>query len=486
MKTIIITTLLLMLTYSHAIERGRDYMRDKICQEFNHLGKDKFRSLAIIMNSRKYTNSTFEEVKSIAVEIVALAEKCCVEGADPECYTTESLALSAKSCDPNNPFPKHPGTAACCREEGLERKLCLAALKHPPKEFHTYVEPSNEELCGAFRKDPQDFADRFLYEFSIDHSHTPLPLLIASTTTYLSIVGTCCTHAQPTVCFLKEKLERKSLMMLTDLSNKACSRYSVFGKEKTKLSYFITYTQKSPNASVEDILTLAEDASEVLAKCCDSLEEDCVQKEVSNHTAKTCNKLSTQDKRINDCCLDNSGSLQKYVCIYSLPWDKNTDSSNVARPTPECLCNVDCRQREIYNYIHRFAQTFTYAPEALLVALYDDSLTVANSCCGTEDPAACFAGKKPPTKLFDLLSKGNEMCGAYTTHNFLDFKKRLREHYHKALPSASEDTISGLVEQRSTFASTCCHLNAPPSYCGLKVQSEVAYTCTGDDCLAQN
>ncbi|XP_061439409.1 vitamin D-binding protein [Rhineura floridana] len=490
MKAAVVSILLFVLTCSHAMERGRDYMRDKICQEFSVLGKEKFRSIAIVLNSRKYCNATFEEVNSIVQEIVALAEKCCAEGADPECYTTESSALSAKSCDPNSPFPKHPGTAACCTEEGLPRKLCLAALKHPPKESFTYLEPSNEEICEAFRKDPKDFKDRFLYSFSSDYSHAPLPLLLTSTTTYLSIVGTCCTHAQPTVCFLKERLERKSLRTLTDLSNKACSRYALFGKEKTRLSYLIAFTQKSVNASFEDASSLAEGASEVLSKCCDSLEEDCIQKEVSKHTAQICEKLSAKDERIDKCCNGScrkgNGNLPKYLCIYSLPWDKPVDRPEHQGPSQECLCNLDCRQRELNRYIHYFAQIFPRTPEALLVALYEKNLNVVNTCCRAENRTACFKEQKFPAKTFGLISKGNYMCSVYTDYTFLEFKKRLREHYHKMLPSASEDTINGLVEQRATFASTCCHLNAPPSYCGLKVQSEVTYTCTEEDCLTQS
>ncbi|KAH0615762.1 hypothetical protein JD844_026228, partial [Phrynosoma platyrhinos] len=240
----------------------------------------------------------------------------------------------------------HAETAVCCTEEGLSRKLCLAALKHPPKEFFTYVEPSNDEICEAFKKDPTEFADRFLYEYSSDHSHTPLPLLLTSTTTYLSIVGTCCAHAQPAVCLMKERLERKSLRTLTHLSNKACSRYALFGKDKTKLSYFITFTQRSPNASFEDILSLAEESAEVLSKCCDSLEGDCIQKGVLTHTAKICEKLAAMDKRVENCCSEVNG-LKKYLCIYSLPWAKPVDLPDHVPSSEEVLCG-EGQERALY------------------------------------------------------------------------------------------------------------------------------------------
>ncbi|XP_008110383.1 vitamin D-binding protein [Anolis carolinensis] len=483
MKVVIISIFLLVLTCSHALERGRDYFKEKICQEFNSLGKDKFRSITIVLNSRKYCSATFEEISSIVNEIVALAEKCCVEGADPECYNTESTTLSAKSCDPNSPFPKHPGTAACCTEEGLARKLCLAALKHPPKEFFTYMEPSSDEICEAFKKDPQDIEDRFLYEYSSDNSHTPLPLLLASTTTYLSIVGKCCTDANPVACFLKERLERTSLRALTQLSNKACSRYAVFGKDKTKLSYFITFTQRSPTASFDDVLSLAEDSAEVLSKCCDSMEEHCIQKEVLAHTAKICEKLPDSDDRIKQCCT-SATDLRKYLCIYSLPWAKPVDLPDFVQATEEVLCG-EGQERAFYEYIHYTARKFPRAPEAIHTALYDAGQKFVNACCSDPDFNACFNQKRLESseETLEILSKGNQLCDDYTDHIFLEFKKRLRDTYVKKFPNATEAVLSALVQQRGRFASTCCFLNAPPSYCGMKVKTAVVETCTPDICV---
>lgn len=72
----------------------------------------------------------------------------------------QSTALSVKSCSADSPFPAHPGTTECCAHEGLERKLCLAALRHPPQPLPQYLQPSDEELCQAFRQDPREFADR--------------------------------------------------------------------------------------------------------------------------------------------------------------------------------------------------------------------------------------------------------------------------------------------------------------------------------------
>lgn len=459
-------------------------MRDKICQEFNNAGKDDFRLTAIVHNSRKYSGATFEEIISIVNEIVTLAEKCCPEGADPECYNTEALALSDKSCDENNPFPKHPETAACCTEQGLARKLCLAALKHPPKEFPTYVELSNPELCETYQRDPQDFTERFLYEYTRDFSHAPIPVIMASVKNFLQSLKACCPSPDPTTCIRTAKVTRKGLSTITFLSNKACSRYAILGKEKTKLSYLITYTQRSPAASFEDVSFLAEDATEVLAKCCDSFSPNCIQTEGANHTDEICNRLSAKDKRIADCCT-NPSRLTKYNCIYSLPWAESPQLPDLENPCFKALCG-EGRDEEFKRLFYKGAQKYTRVPEVLLFAVYNNGLQFLDVCCNAEDATACFAAKRPQMRaaVLELLTKGNELCSDYTDHTFLEFKKRLRENFVKTLPNASEDVISGLVEQRAGFASNCCLLNAPPSYCGLNMKTGIGHTCAQDEhCL---
>uniref|UniRef100_A0A8C8RRS4 Vitamin D-binding protein n=1 Tax=Pelusios castaneus TaxID=367368 RepID=A0A8C8RRS4_9SAUR len=525
---VLIVLLLAVVSLCHALQRGRDYMQDKVCQDFISMGKDNFRSGVIIMNSKKFSSATFEEISHLVKEVVSLAEKCCAPGTDPNCYEDGSSALSAKSCDENSPFPEHAGIATCCTHQGLERKLCLAALHQPAKEIPTYVEPSNEELCEAFKKDPRDFADRFTHEYSSNYGQAPLPVLAGSIKSYLSMVGTCCTSPSPTVCFLKEKLERKTLSILTAMSNRVCSRYAVYGKEKSKFrplplhpslqassifgplpapssrmvslgTWFLVprvcqnsefyscglvlqpqtsnralvmLAQKIPSASFEDIFPLAEDSAEVFSKCCDSMAEDCMQKELSELTTKICTKLSSKDERFADCCRGNN-LMENYLCMYSLQPAKSTQLPEIQKPTDEQLCSDDgSHQKE--RYVFEIARRNTNIPEVFLSKLYDVFHNVIDKCCSAADSIACLTSKRPQLRaeIFRFLAKANELCGEYTTLTFLEFKQRLKESFSKTLPDATPDFLTQLVEQRADFASTCCIMNAPPTYCSLKAQSK--------------
>ncbi|KAM6269860.1 vitamin D-binding protein [Porphyrio hochstetteri] len=476
-------TLLLLFAAVHAEHRGKAYVRDKVCQEFKTLGKENFRTLTIIANSRKFSNATFEEISHLVHEIVSLAETCCAEGTDPSCYDDGSSALSAKSCGEDSPFPAHPGTASCCTQEGLEQKLCLAALRHPPQQLPRYLEPSNEELCQAFKKDPKDFADRFLHEYASSYSQAPLPVLMGSTRTFLSMVSTCCISPTPTTCFLKEKLERKSLSLLTLMSNRVCSRFTAYGKDKVTFSYLTSLAQKMPSASFEDLFPLAEDAAEVFSQCCDSVDEDCMQKKLSEHTAKACGALSARDKRFAECC-EGKNLLQNYFCISALPPAPSPKLPAVQEPANKQLCGEE-GARHAMRYLFEQARRHTSVPDTFLGKLYDASKTVRGECCSAKDPSTCLDSKRQQMRqeLPHFLEKAGQLCGLYTELNFLDFKKRLRESLMRAMPDASPELLGQLVGQRADFASTCCGPNSPPLYCTSQVISELGEACDSGSCL---
>uniref|UniRef100_A0A8C4W0C1 Vitamin D-binding protein n=1 Tax=Gopherus evgoodei TaxID=1825980 RepID=A0A8C4W0C1_9SAUR len=448
----------LSLSSSHFGKKSRDYVRDKVCQEFNSLGKDNFRSLVIIMNSKKFSNATFEEISHLVKEVVSLAETCCVKGADPNCYEIGSSALSAKSCDENAPYPDHPGIAACCTQQGLERKLCLAALHQPPKEFPSYVEPSNEELCEAFKKDPQDFADRFTHEYSSNYGQAPLPVLVGSIKSYLSMVGTCCISPSPTVCFLKEV--SVSLLHLLPANFYSKTSLKLFLKSCLFYRVLTMFAQKIPSASFEDISPLAEDSAEVFSKCCGSMAEDCMQKELSELTTKICTKLSSKDEKISDCC-KGKNLLENYLCMYSLQPAKSPQLPEIQKPTDEQLCTV-VGSLPVDQYI---ARRRTNIPEVFLSKVYDATHNLVNRCCTIADSIGCLRGE-----IFKFLTKADELCGEYNDLTFLEFKQKLKESFSKTMPDATPAFLTELVERRADFASTCCIMNAPPVYCGLKVK----------------
>ncbi|XP_058660014.1 vitamin D-binding protein [Ammospiza nelsoni] len=473
--------LLPLLAAAQALHRGKAYVREKVCQEYKILGKENFRTLTIIDTSRKYSNGTFQEIGHLVREIVSLAETCCADGADPSCYDAGSTALSEKSCAADSPFPAHPGAARCCGQQGLERKLCLAALRHPPQPLPRFLQPSDSELCHAFRLEPREFADRFLYEYASSYSQAPLPVLLASTTTFLSMVSTCCISPTPTACFLKEKRERKTLSLLTLTSNRICSRFSAYGKDKATLSSLTSLAQKIPTASFEELLPLAEDAAEVACQCCDSMAEDCMQKKLLEHTARVCSALSVRDERFAACC-QGKNLMENHFCILAMPPAPATRLPELPEPTNKELCAKEGALHAT-RFLFEVARRHPSLPEAVLAKLYDTSGKLRGECCSSKDPSACWDSKRQriAAELFPFLTKADQLCGQFHKLPFLEFKKRLRDSLAQSEPSSAP--LEQLLEQRASFASSCCLPDAPLLLCASKVTSELGELCQGDSCL---
>ncbi|XP_052591298.1 vitamin D-binding protein [Peromyscus californicus insignis] len=470
MKRVLV--LLLAVALGHALERGRDYEKDKVCNELAVLGKDDFRSLSLILYSRKFPSGTFEQVSQLVKEVVALTEECCAEGADPNCYDTRTSELSIKSCESDAPFPIHPGTPECCTKEGLERKLCMAALSHQPQEFPTYVEPTNDEICEAFRKDPKGFADQFLYEYSSNYGQAPLPLLVGYTKSYLSMVGSCCTSPSPTVCFLKERLQIKQSSLLTTLSNRLCSQYAAYGKEKSRLSHLIKLAQKVPTASLGDVMPLAEELTQVLSRCCESTSEDCMARELLEHTSNICGSPFIKNSRFEECCQEKT-PMDTFMCTYFMPAADPLQLPAIKLPTKTDLCGQSTTQA-MDQYTFELSRR-TRVPEVFLSKVLETTLKSLSECCDAQDSAACFSTQSPLLKkqLTSFIERGQEMCADYSENTFTEYKKKLAERLKTNTPNASPRELEDMMDKRSDFASKCCSINSPPLYCSSQIDAEM-------------
>ncbi|XP_073456690.1 vitamin D-binding protein isoform X2 [Aquarana catesbeiana] len=475
--------LLFFLSSSHADPRGKPYEKNIVCQQFKYLGKENFAALTVIMNSRKYSNATFEEINNIVKAIVSLTEKCCVEGAAADCYDNEASALSEKSCDPKSPFPKHPGVTSCCVQKGLERKLCLADLKQPPKEFPTYLEPSNEELCTAFKTNPQLFSIKFLYEYSSNFAQAPFLIVKNATENYLKMIQECCTAKKSAPCFLKQRLQMHPLHLLTVMSNRLCSRFASYGEEKLKFSAAVMFSQKIPSAEFKDVMPIVEQGTQVLAKCCRSFSENCMENEMSVHIKQVCKKLS-RDTRVTECC--KKAPIDTLHCLHSMSAAESIKLPKLQLPPADQLCKKG-KNQELEKYMYEIARRNTKLPEVFVEKLYESVTEIVKKCCSSENAISCLDKKKSQLndEIKNYVSEGNELCGDYHKYPFSEFKKRLIKVLSRRVPQSTSKKAEELAEERANLASTCCIINAPPVYCKEKINKIIGNTCSQEPCLLQ-
>ncbi|XP_077332570.1 vitamin D-binding protein [Lithobates pipiens] len=475
--------LLFFLSSSHADPRGKPYEKDIVCQQFKYLGKENFAALTVIMNSRKYSNATFEEINNIVKAIVSLTEKCCAEGAAADCYDNEASALSGKSCDPKSPFPKHPGVTSCCVHKGLERKLCLADLKQPPKEFPTYLEPSNEELCTAFKTNPQLFSIKFLYEYSSNFAQAPFLIVKNATENYLKMIQECCTAKKSAPCFVKQRLQMHPLHLLTVMSNRLCSRFASYGEEKLKFSAAVMFSQKIPSAEFKDVMPIVEQGTQVLAKCCRSFSENCMENEMSVHIKQVCKKLS-RDARVTECC--KKSPIDTLHCLHSMSAAESIKLPKLQLPPTDQLCKKG-KNQGLEKYMYEIARRNTKLPEVFVEKLYESVTEIVKKCCGSENANSCLDKKKSQLndEIKNYVNEGNELCGDYHKYPFSEFKKRLINALSRRVPQSTSKKTEELAEERANLASTCCIINAPPVYCKEKINKIIGNNCSQEPCLLQ-
>ncbi|XP_058845873.1 vitamin D-binding protein-like isoform X1 [Acipenser ruthenus] len=481
MKIVQIILFTAAVTFVHSRSRGKDYEKEKICQQYSMLGREKFKASGIVIYSQKFSTSTFEQVNAVLDAMVNLADKCCAEGADPNCYDEGATAMSEVSCMEDSPFPKHPGITKCCEEQSLERKLCLANLRVLSEEFPSLEEPTDDEVCKQFTADPKGYMERYLYELARRHGSVPAGLVLNATDNYSRMVASCCSSSQSKVCFLKERLQQKDSKLFLRLASHLCHSQVHFKSLSTGLA--VRFGQMIPSASFEEVLPVADYLQQGLAKCCFNPNPECLIKEFIGLKTVLCTNstlLAKYDK-LEKCC--TKPCLDVLPCVDSLDAQPPTQLAEIQEPDNEDLCK-DASSVTIKKYFFEIGRRHHYLPIPILATIFGGFNKMVNSCCSAEDSNTCLNNKKPLMKkeIGTFISKANEICENYRKLDFTVYKERTLTHFQEKLPGATKDEINKKVEHQTEFASTCCFPKGPPLRC-QKLVNTIGHTCEGDTCL---
>lgn len=263
------------------------------------------------------------------------------------------------------------------------------------------------------------------------------------------------------------------------MSNRVCSQYAAYGKEKSRLSHLIKLAQKVPTANLEDVLPLAEDVTKILSKCCESTSEDCMAKELPEHTVKICDNLSTKNSKFEDCCQEKT-PMDIFMCTYFMPAAQPPELPDVPFPTSTDVCNPKIG-KAMDHYTFELSRR-THIPEVFLSKILALTLQTISECCDSGDSTACFAtkGSLMKRKLSLFIEKGQELCTDYSENTFTEYKKKLADRLRAKLPNVTPTELAGLVDKHSDFASKCCSINSPPLYCGPQIDAEMKDILEGE------
>lgn len=267
----------------------------------------------------------------------------------------------------------------------------------------------------------------------------------------------------------------KHLSLLTTMSNRVCSQYAAYGKEKSRLSNIIKLAQKVPTATLENVLPIAEDLTEILSRCCESTSEDCMARELPEHTIKICENLSRKNSKFEECCQENT-PMNIFMCTYFMPAAEPVQLPAIKLPTNKDLCSQSTTQA-INQYTFELSRR-TQVPEVFLSKVLETTLKTLRECCDTQDSVTCFSTQSPllQKQLTSFIENGQELCADYSENTFTEYKKKLAERLRTKMPNASPEELEDMVGKRSDLASKCCSINSPPFYCNSQIDAEMRDT----------
>lgn len=256
------------------------------------------------------------------------------------------------------------------------------------------------------------------------------------------------------------------------MSNRLCSQYAAYGKEKSRLSHLIKLAQKVPTANLEDIRPLAEDLTETLSRCCESTSEDCMARELPEHTVKICKNLSTKNSKFEECCQEKT-PMNIFMCTYFMPAAEPLQLPAIKLPTNKELSDQGITQA-MDQYTFELSRR-TQLPEVFISKVLEGTLKTLNECHDSKNSAVCFSTQSPllNKQLTSFIEKGQELCADYSENTFTEYKKKLAERLKIKMPNASPAEVKDMVDKHSDFASKCCSINSPPLYCNLQIDAEL-------------
>ncbi|XP_066566728.1 vitamin D-binding protein [Amia ocellicauda] len=456
MKITCIVVLMSAFDFVYSISRGKHYVKEKVCQEYAMLGKEKFKAIGMVLYSQKFSTGTFEEVNAVTDEMVKLAETCCTENSSADCYDTGATAMSEMSCSKDSPFPKHPGIASCCKEDGLERKLCLAALRVTSEELPSLQESTNEEICQKFKEDPKEYSLRYFYEFSRRHGSIPAGLILNATDSYLRMVGTCCSLSESTICFLRERLQLKDSNHFLRLTSNLCHNQAHLPYFKIGLTAYYGHIL---NDSLEDILPITTHLQEGLSKCCLNPNPECLITELMQVKTVLCNdtSLSGKYRKLHDCC--SKPPLDVLSCVETSESESPPQQTEIKKPTDTDLCK-EGSATVLDKYFFEIGRKHNHLTLPVLASVFADIGDYIHK------GSACKLIKKSPLeKIETFVSKTDGLCQQYKKLDFTVFKERLVKSVQEEMPDASKTVVDTKAKQWVEFTSTCCSRKAPALRC---------------------
>ncbi|XP_029400825.1 alpha-fetoprotein-like isoform X6 [Mus pahari] len=225
-----------------------------------------------IMVAQFLQDATYEEVQTIAKELLNLAEKCKrlkPHESPSECAHQLMATFLTHICNNQGLVASHV-FPDCCKMKTAARLRCFLSYKKDDADGHdTPLILRSELTCEAAVENNVSPKARFSYEISRRHPFLYGPTILTMSACYETAVQSCCQEENKTEC-LRTKLEpiRKYIRGISARHHHLCEIGTKFNEKVASAVFLYEYSRRHLELAVPVTLRVFETYKRVLEKCC--------------------------------------------------------------------------------------------------------------------------------------------------------------------------------------------------------------------------
>ncbi|XP_054447506.1 alpha-fetoprotein-like isoform X2 [Pteronotus mesoamericanus] len=429
--------------------------------------EENLRDIISIMVAQFLQKSTYEEVQTIAKELLGFAEKCKslkLHESPSECSHQLMAIFLEHICNNQGMTDKHV-LSDCCKTNDTARHKCFLLSKKDDADYRDIFQiPNPEQICEMNKESAGSVKKRYIYETSRKHPFLYGPTILTMSACYETAIQSCCQEENKTECFLI-KLDpiRKYIREISLRHHHLCEIEIKFNHKVAKAVELVLLTKKQPKANFSEITKLAVDVKNLHQACCEGNVLACVV-DRSQFMNYTCSKQTVLSGKIASCCALPvpfrgeciiSSENDNRPALSSLPLSRFTEDQFVCKQFTDK--QDDFLQEFLYEYSRRHPEL------AVPVILRVDTVYqhLLEKCCKLENPLECYSHGK---EMFQrVVHESHEHvknhCDLREKLGDSNFHDRLLVLYTKKAPQLSAQELVMFTKNMAASATRCCPLS---------------------------
>ncbi|XP_029332923.1 alpha-fetoprotein-like isoform X2 [Mus caroli] len=418
-----------------------------------------------IMVAQFLQDAAYDQVQTIAKELLNLAEKCkrLKRESPSECAHQLVAAFLTHICNNQGLLNSHVFTD-CCKMKTAARLRCFLSYKKDDADSHdTPLIPRPELTCEVAEENNVSLKERFSYEISRRHPFLYGPTILTMSACYETAVQSCCQEENKTEC-LRTKLEpiRKYIRGISARHHHLCEIGTKFNEKVASAVELILLTKKQPQANFPEIAKLTMDVKNLHETCCEGNTLACAlgRRQLMSYT---CSNQAILSSKFAECC--EQPEPFRGECIINSENDDKPDLSPLllTRFTEDwSVCQQFSSNQDSFlqEFLYEYSRRHLELAVPVILRVFETYKRVLEKCCKLENSLECHQPGKEVFQKVILESRDHvkTYCDLQKQLGSSSFQDRLTVLYTKKAPQLSAQELVVFVKKMAAVARGCCPL----------------------------